>query len=138
MPQFIEHEAKIVGPLTLKQFFYVGVAGAISLILYFKAAKPVFFIGTFVCVAISLFLSFLKVGGRPLPIYLKNSFSFLAKPKAYLWRKKDIVAGFRVLKEEPVKSNLIEEEKEIGGVSLKIAEKSRLKKIAKQIEMNIR
>jgi len=28
VPQFIEHEAKIIGPLTFKQFTYLAMAGA--------------------------------------------------------------------------------------------------------------
>ena len=35
LPQFIETEDKIVGPFSLKQFLYVGVAFGISAILYF-------------------------------------------------------------------------------------------------------
>ena len=35
VPQFVEVEDKIVGPLTLKQFLYVGGAVGASLLLFF-------------------------------------------------------------------------------------------------------
>ncbi len=59
VPQFIEHEAKIVGPFTLKQFMYVGAAGGISLVLYFSAPRLVFILGTIVLGGISLALAFI-------------------------------------------------------------------------------
>ena len=35
VPQFIETEDKIVGPLTLRQFLYIGAAGLLSFLLFF-------------------------------------------------------------------------------------------------------
>jgi len=35
LPQFIDMEAKIVGPLTLKQFGFVGVGTTISFLILF-------------------------------------------------------------------------------------------------------
>ncbi len=132
VPQFIEHEAKIVGPFTLKQFMYVGAAGGISLVLYFSAPRLVFILGTIVLGGISLALAFIKIGGRSLPTYLKNSFVFLFRPKVYLWQQKGM-AGVKILKEEKK-----EEEKEGGGVELKIAEKSRLKNLATKVETRLK
>jgi hypothetical protein len=38
VPQFIETEDKIIGPLTLKQFFYVAAAALVSFSLFFVLA----------------------------------------------------------------------------------------------------
>jgi len=35
VPQFIEVEDRIIGPLTLKQFLYLAFAGAILFVLWF-------------------------------------------------------------------------------------------------------
>ncbi len=132
VPQFIEHEAKIVGPFTLKQFMYVGAAGGICLILYFSAPRLIFILGCIVFGGISLALAFVKIGGRSLPIYLKNSFMFFLKPKVYLWQQKEM-PGVKIVKEEKKK-----EEEEVGGVELKIAEKSRLKNLATKVETRVK
>lgn len=88
VPQFIEHEAKIVGPLTFKQFVFIGIAAAICFLLFFLAPFSVFIISTVVLGGLSVVFAFLKVGGRPVPEILKYLFTFSSSPKIYLWKKK--------------------------------------------------
>jgi cell shape-determining protein MreC len=129
VPQFIEYETKIVGPLTFKQFIYIGSAGAICFFLYFTLGKTNFFLFLFVCIilgSISSALAFLQIGGRSLPTILGNFFKFSLAPKIFLWRKKEMMVT--TFKKEGVKEEIKEE------LPLKIAEKSRLKKIKTQIE----
>ena len=127
VPQFIEHEAKIVGPLTFKQFIFIGMAGAVGFILYFTAPFYIFLIACLILGGGAVALAFLKIGGRDLPTVLGNSLKFLISPKMYIWRKKETpVRGF---KKEEIKKEVPEE-----GLPLKIAEKSQLKKLRTQIE----
>ena len=86
VPQFIEHEAKIVGPLTFKQFVFIGVAGAICFIFYFTVPFFVFILLSIAIMLGGFALAFLKSGGRTLPIVLKNFFSFSTAPNIYLWK----------------------------------------------------
>ena len=131
VPQFIEHEIKIVGPLTFRQFIFVGIAGAIGFFLYFTIGKTNFFlfiVSCFVLGIISLALAFLQIGGRSLPTILGNFLRFNLSPKIYLWRKKEMpVIEFK----KPSTTEVMEGEVELP---LKIAEKSRLKKIKTKIE----
>jgi hypothetical protein len=129
VPQFIEHEAKIVGPLTFQQFVYIGLAGAIGFILYFSLPFTVFLIVCVVLGAGAIALAFLKIGGRSLPVILANFLKFNLSPKIYIWKKKEV--PIKVIKKEPKKKKKEEEEEELP---LKIAEKSRLKKLRTQIE----
>lgn len=131
VPQFIEHETKIVGPLTFKQFAYIGGAGTVCFILYFSLGKTNFLL--FLLLAIILLgggtaLAFLKIGGKPLPSLLANFLKFSASPKIYLWGRKEI--PLTIWKEAEVKK---EEEKE-EELPLKIAKDSKLKKIKIQID----
>ncbi|MEK9135132.1 MAG: PrgI family protein [Patescibacteria group bacterium] len=90
IPQFIEHEAKIVGPMTFKQFIFVGMAGAAIFLLYFSIAKANFLLFLFLSIIIlslAIALAFVKIGGRTLPVILVNIFRFLIGPKKYIWRK---------------------------------------------------
>ena len=44
VPQFIEEEAKIVGPLTLKQSMIVGISGGLVFIMYFSFGEENLFL----------------------------------------------------------------------------------------------
>jgi len=130
VPQFIEYEMKIVGPLTFRQFIFVGIAGAIGFFLYFTIGKTNFFlfiVSCFVLGTMSVALAFLQIGGRSLPTILGNFLRFNLSPKIYLWRKKEMP----VIEFKKPTTEVMEGEVELP---LKIAEKSRLKKIKTQIE----
>jgi len=127
VPQFIEMEAKIVGPLTFRQFIFIGIAGAICFVLYFTLPFSLFLLATIVLGSGAVAFAFLKIGGRGLPTILGNFLKFSLAPKIYLWGKKEVPT--EVFKKEMAKA---EEKKE--ELPLKIAEKSRLKKLRTQIE----
>jgi len=133
VPQFIERETPIVGPLTFRQFLIIGVAGGIVFFLYFSIGKTsflLFLILAITLMSVSLALAFLQIGGRSLLTILGNFLRFSLSSKTYLWKKKE--APIRVFKKEVIK----EEVKE--GLPLKIAEKSQLKKIKTEIETKIK
>jgi len=120
-------EAKIVGPLTFRQFIFIGIAGAICFVLYFTFPFSLFLLATIVLGSGAVAFAFLKIGGRGLPTILGNFLKFSLAPKIYLWGKKEVPT--EVFKKEVVKA---EEKKE--ELPLKIAEKSQLKKLRTQIE----
>ncbi len=131
VPQFIEHEAKIFGPLTFKQIAFIGAAGAVCLLLYFTIAKVSFFL--FLILSISIFglgaaMALLKIGGQTLPVVLKNFFQFTLSSKIYIWKKKATPITFS--KRMEIKKEIREKE-----IPLKIVEKSHLKKIRTEIEI---
>lgn len=127
VPQFIEYEVKIVGPLTFRQFIFVAIAGAIGFFLYFTAPFTVFLLSSIVLGCVAFSLAFLKVGGREITTVIASFLKFNITPKTYLWRKKEAV--ITILKKGEEKTVIKEEE-----LPLKIAEKSRLKKIKTVIE----
>ncbi|MBI3633895.1 MAG: PrgI family protein [Candidatus Vogelbacteria bacterium] len=88
VPQFIDVEDKIFGPLTFKQFIYIlGGAGGTYVIykiipntyLALLAASPV--------IIFALALSFQQVNGRPFIVMLEAGFRYLIAHKLYLWKK---------------------------------------------------
>ncbi|OIO46631.1 MAG: hypothetical protein AUJ31_01265 [Parcubacteria group bacterium CG1_02_39_15] len=129
VPQFIEHEAKIVGPLTFKQFMFIAVAGAVCFVLYFTVPFSVFLSGCLIAGGISVAFAFLKIGGRSLPIIFGNFLKFSVSPKIFLWRKKE--TPIQVFKKEAA----VKEDENKDELPLKIAEKSQLKKLRTQIEI---
>ncbi len=130
VPQFIEHEAKIIGPLTFKQFTYVGFAGAICFVLYFLAPFSVFLLGVLVLGGGSLALAFIKVGGRSLPTIVGNVFRYSLGQKAYIWKKKEMPTIIYKTEAKPMIKKVEEKEK----FTLKEEGQSQLKRLQTQVE----
>lgn len=133
VPQFIEKEPKLIGPFTFKQFIYLAIPGGICFILYFiigKKSFPIFVLITIVLMGGGLGLGFIKIKGRPIPIFLKNFFFFSFAPKIFIWRRKIL----------PPKIKKIEKmEKEVEEEPLlKVAERSHLQKLSTQVQTKVR
>ena len=90
VPQFIEVEDKIFGPLTFKQFAYlVGGAGS-CFILYAYVGKLSVFLAILLMIPIGGFflaLAFQKINGRPVIIILEAAVKYLTTKKLYLWQR---------------------------------------------------
>ncbi len=123
-PQFIEKESKIVGPLTFKQFIYVGTAGGLCIFLYFFIPFWLFIITTVLLLGWALALAFLKIGGATLPVFIKNMFVYIFRPKIYLWKKENISPKLYSKKEEKTQ--------------FKISEKSRIKQLFTNLQTKYR
>jgi hypothetical protein len=131
VPQFIEAKAKIVGPLNFQQFIFFLFAGGVSFASYFLLPRAFFFLVFIFSFGVAAAFAFLKIEGRPLVTVIYNYFFFSLKPKLYLWKKKEIIFAFKEMR--PQKIELPEKKEELP---LKIAEKSRLKKIRTKIEVS--
>ena len=86
VPQFIETEDKIVGPLTLKQFLYIAAAGGLSLMFYFVLQTWLWVIFSVIVVGAAAGLAFVKINGRPLSKILLASIHFYWQPQTYVWQ----------------------------------------------------
>lgn len=89
VPQFIEVEDKIFGPLTLKQFIYLLGGGAAIFLLYISLP---FFL--FVLIAppfgvLAVALAFYKINNKPFINVLENAFSYARQTKIYIWKKRE-------------------------------------------------
>jgi len=88
IPQFIDTEDKIIGPLTLKQFgWFLAGGGIIFLIWLFAGSFAIFLILTVATLAISALFAFWKINGKPLIALIINFLKFTKNPKIYIWRK---------------------------------------------------
>ncbi|MAF79811.1 hypothetical protein CL629_01900 [bacterium] len=87
VPQFIEQKSKIVGPLTLKQFLYIGGAAAISLISYYTFTYFLWVIISLVVGAAAIAFAFVKINGREFSHVITAGFGYIWKPKTYTWKR---------------------------------------------------
>ncbi len=85
VPQFIEVEDKIFGPLTLKQFIYLAGGGGLCLLFFTLLPLYLTVILAIPVLALSAGLAFYTVNGRPLIFALEHAFGYLTGTKLYLW-----------------------------------------------------
>ncbi|MEK7192845.1 MAG: PrgI family protein [Patescibacteria group bacterium] len=89
VPQFIEVEDKIFGPLTFKQFVYVVGGGALAFIFYrfLPSFISIFFvIGT---IGVASALAFYKVNDRPFINTVESAFNYYKGTKLYTWQMRE-------------------------------------------------
>ncbi|MEX0933170.1 MAG: PrgI family protein [Candidatus Paceibacterota bacterium] len=89
VPQFIEIEDKIFGPLSFKQFIYLVGGAGIAYALY--RLLPLFIAILFIAPILGLAgaLAFYQVNGKPFIHTLEAAFHYLNKKKLYLWQKSE-------------------------------------------------
>lgn len=103
VPQYIEVEDKIFGPLTFKQFIYVAGAIGICVIFFTLFSKFLAFVASAPIVALGAALAFFKVNDRPFTLVLEDLLKFYSGSKLYIWRKDEKVVKREVV--EPSKAN---------------------------------
>ncbi len=87
VPQFIEVEDKIIGPLTLKQFIYI--AGVVGLcVVFFSYLSFIFaLLLSIPIIALGAALAFYKVNGKPFIEMLEAGFNYYISEKLLLWKQ---------------------------------------------------
>lgn len=87
VPQFIEIEDKIFGPLTIKQFLYIVGGVGLAFILYVYLPIYIAIIPMFVILGVAGMLAFFKYNERPFINLMESAFRFGLTSKLYVWRK---------------------------------------------------
>lgn len=89
VPQFIEVEDKIFGPLTFKQFVYLGGGAGICVLLWTFLPNFLAILISLPVAVFALALAFYKVNDKPF-IYLIESFlNYTLGNKLYIWKKEE-------------------------------------------------
>lgn len=113
IPQFIDSEDKIIGPVTIRQMAYLAIGTVIIGFLWMYKPNVVFFF--LLAVPIGLFclaFAFFKINGLNFEVMISNIISFVSKPTLMLWsrqieNKEPII---KVLVEKRNTSNIIDNE----------------------------
>ena len=85
VPQFIEVEDKIFGPLTFKQFVYLGGGIGTAYIFYRVLPSYIAFPLMLGTVGLAVALAFFQVNGRPFILGMESAFYYFVNTKLYLW-----------------------------------------------------
>jgi hypothetical protein len=130
VPQFIDHESPVVGPMTMKQFGMLLGGGGIVFFLYLFIGRKYFFIfivAALFIMSLSTALAFVRVNQKTLLSVFGNIISFSFGPKLYLWKRKEV----------PIK--MIKITKKVAGPpskersALNLGDRSRLNTLSKEL-----
>ena len=87
IPQFIDKEDKIVGPLTAKQLGWCAAGGVLVFLAWARLDFSGFIVASIPIILLTLALAFYRPNGMSLIFFFVSSMNFLYKPKVYLWRQ---------------------------------------------------
>lgn len=107
VPQFIEVEDKIIGPLTIKQFIYIAGGAGMSFIIIRFLGLLFGIIVALPVAAFALALAFYKPNERqPFILFVENAFKYFVGEKLYIWKKQDKKPIARTAEEREATSDL--------------------------------
>ncbi len=87
VPQFIDVEDKIFGPITTRQFLILLIAGGIIYLSFELFDFALFLIIAIFLGGFSLVLAFIKINGQAFHYFLLNIFESFHKPARRMWQK---------------------------------------------------
>lgn len=95
VPQFLDVEDKIIGPVTVRQFVEVVVGGLIIVLFYQLFTFPVFVVLGLIILSMTVVLAFARINGQPFHLFLLNFFQTLKNPKLKVWKKYSVEADYQ-------------------------------------------
>ncbi len=87
VPQFIDAEDKIMGPITTRQFLILLVVAFFCFIAYKLFDFALFLLVAIFWVIVGGILAFMRVNGQPFHFFLLNLVQTLRKPALRVWDK---------------------------------------------------
>jgi hypothetical protein len=92
VPQFIDVETKIIGPVTTRQFLIMMVAGIIDFLLYKLFVFSWFAVLGLFNTGVFLMIAFFRINGMPLHYFFLNLVQTMKKPRLRIWTKEAITS----------------------------------------------
>jgi len=87
VPQFIDIENRIMGPITVRQFIVIAVGSSFMFISYKLADFSLFLIQSGILIILSVVIGFVKFNGLPFHIFFVNLIATYKKPMLRVWMK---------------------------------------------------
>ena len=104
IPQFIDVEDKIIGPITSRQFVILLAMAVILFVIYRLATFTYFLIFGIPIFGFGVTLAFVKINGQPFHYFLLNILQTSLRPRLRVWNKELTLEEVRrYLKKEEVK-----------------------------------
>ncbi len=128
VPQFIEIEDKIFGPLTWRQFLYLGGGVGMSVVMFFTFPFTAFVLIGLPLGILSGALAFYPINSRPFSFFLEAIFNYLSHKRLYFWRQKTSIIRRGVEVEKAPIDSLTKARSSVG--------KKNLSSLARKLELD--
>lgn len=89
VPQFIEKESRLIGPLTLRQFLWFLGGAVLFMLVQFSLTGTSVIIAFIVIALLSLAMAYGKINGVSMPRYTYMAINFFISGKKYTFSKKE-------------------------------------------------
>lgn len=123
VPQNIDMQDRIIGPLTLGQFFYLLFGGLTIYILFNKLVLAglsfFFWILAIPTGLLSFAMAFLKVNDRPFPFFFLAAIRFLSQPRQRVWQHSAEAAPKKPVKVRPDDNSTVVPRKSLDTVKVR-------------------
>lgn len=87
VPQFIDVEDKIAGPLTWRQLLWMFGMGAALLVIYNAAGSAGFYVAAVPVILLFSALAFYRPHGQPLIVFFLHGITYFFRPKVAVWER---------------------------------------------------
>ncbi len=90
VPQFIDVEDKIIGPITTRQFVIFLVAAILIAIAYKIFDSSLFITFGIIIFLLAIVFGFIKINGRPFHFFMLNVVQTLRRPGLRVWNNRSV------------------------------------------------
>ena len=87
VPQFLDVEDKIIGPVSVRQFLEMMVGGILIVVCYQLLDFAAFVAAGLIIFCLSAVIAFARVNGQPFHMFLLNFVQTMRNPKLKVWHK---------------------------------------------------
>jgi len=102
IPQFLDVESKIIGPLTVRQFITFLIGAGLIFIVFKLASFWLAAIEGVLIFGLTGAFAFLKINGRPFHFFLLNIIQTLRRPTLKIWNKEIRAKDIKKEKKEEI------------------------------------
>ncbi len=95
VPQFIDKEDQILGPITVRQFLILLVSAFLLFIAFRLLALPYFIFTALIIGGLAGTFGFVKINGQPFHVFFVNALQTFSRPGLRTWDKRPIDAELR-------------------------------------------
>lgn len=101
VPQFIDTEDKIMGPITVRQFVILLFAAMLMFITFKLADFTLFVILALFEIIVAGIIAFTKINGQPFHYFILNVVQTTRRPKIRVWDKELTTAELQIILKAP-------------------------------------
>ena len=131
VPQFTDVEDKLIGPLTLKQFFVVLGAGGLMFLFWSLPLPKLISILIDIPIGIAgITVAFASYNGRPMLTYIVPFIMYLVSPKSMIFQRESAIMNVTTPEIKPKKAETVQKTEPVEAAD------SRLRKLAYLLDKN--